>query len=431
MVSVNASDPDGDALSYEWSSDCAGSFGSADAAQSSFVIAMSPASATCTLGVAIEDGRGGSNTGTIVVPIGDPTIDRAPMMTDTQQSLTFAAPGDTVAFTVSAVDPEGGPLTFSWSANGGAFTRPVTAGGSSSVTWTPSVTDGPLGLVRIIVTDSANNPTTLDFKVEVGLSWCPPFGSACANADEVCVPVELDNLSGACLPHGSAGDGTPCAPSLGSTGCQAGYACVTEAGADLCRKECDLFDGRVTCVLGQRCSVDGVCSSIAGDAASLGAACSPGADEGTWCGAETDRWRGVCTASDAGLVCSEVCGLGAAGCGSPSRECVAAFDDGFEVGVCVERGACGDGGTEYASCDRCLVAEAGACCASKSTACAGGTACGVLTDCLKSCGESDGSCRDQCMVAWPDGVSPLLDLTTCLQGSITQGFVGACGAICQ
>jgi hypothetical protein len=72
-LTLTASDADSDPLTYAWSSTCNGNFNSTTVASPTFVLADGQ-TGVCTLTVAVSDGRGGSATGDITLPVGAPAI---------------------------------------------------------------------------------------------------------------------------------------------------------------------------------------------------------------------------------------------------------------------------------------------------------------------------------------------------------------------
>ena len=97
----------------------------------------------CTLTVLISDGRGGSTTGDLTLPVGRPTFNQAPVIADFVQSSSTASAGRTISFLADAADPEGGALTFQWTSDGGSFSGKQDSTTSSSVVWTaPDTTTG-------------------------------------------------------------------------------------------------------------------------------------------------------------------------------------------------------------------------------------------------------------------------------------------------
>jgi hypothetical protein len=168
-LTVAASDPDGDALGYHWSDGgCGGSFDSVAAQSPRWTApATAPGSGACSLVVSVTDGRGGTNTGTIVEQVGPAEqVGLPPVVTATSQSAATVDPGDGAAFYLAATDPAGGSLTFSWSASAGTLGVPTTQAGSSEVVWTAPASGGTFRLTAT-VSDAAGLTTAQAFDVNV------------------------------------------------------------------------------------------------------------------------------------------------------------------------------------------------------------------------------------------------------------------------
>lgn len=124
-LSVSASDSDGDALAYHWRCSCPGNFSDPAQAATTFEPALSSGTDSCTFSVDVTDGRGGLGTGSLVLSAKQPVIHVGPTMGVTVQSSNVADPGDVIVLRAQASTPDGGPLTWSWSANAGSFSDEV------------------------------------------------------------------------------------------------------------------------------------------------------------------------------------------------------------------------------------------------------------------------------------------------------------------
>jgi hypothetical protein len=161
---VAASDADNDPLSYAWTSTCTGSFSASTATSPTFTLAAGQSGA-CTLSVVVSDGRGGSTSGALTLPIGQPAVLAPPVIVDFVQSMTSAFSGQTVNLLVDATDPQGSALTFQWSANGGTLAGQQDAATSSSVVWTAPDTCTGGWQIKVTVTDAQSLVTTQVFTV--------------------------------------------------------------------------------------------------------------------------------------------------------------------------------------------------------------------------------------------------------------------------
>jgi hypothetical protein len=169
-LDVTAADPDGDALTYQWTDDCGGSFDDPNAKSPLWIAPeVAPATGRCTLQVKPLDGRGGSTTGVIIVQIGLPGVPTPPPIIDlTYQSADVVAAGGDVVLAVTAHDPKGSffILVFEWEASGGTLGPPDSTTSSSQVTWTAPATSGSY-TITVRVTDQLGVETTHQFIVTV------------------------------------------------------------------------------------------------------------------------------------------------------------------------------------------------------------------------------------------------------------------------
>ncbi|ATB39526.1 branched-chain amino acid ABC transporter substrate-binding protein [Cystobacter fuscus] len=159
-VSISASDPDGDSLSYAWSASCAGSWTNASSSSARFTPSLLPAGAcnNCRLTVLVSDGHGGLNTGTVALCISNtpPSPSFPPEILRTYRSSDSATPGQVLTYEVVASDPQGSDLSFYWEASTGVLDPPSRDAFRSRVTWTaPScVSDGtPPSITAVLLHD--------------------------------------------------------------------------------------------------------------------------------------------------------------------------------------------------------------------------------------------------------------------------------------
>ena len=112
-LTVSASDPNGDPLSYSWSVPSNWSqSGQGDTIQ---VQAPDTYGVSGTVSIPVEDGNGGRASGTTAVSTAD---NAAPVVSSLSASSNPVAPGATTTLTVSASDPNGDPLGYNWSIPG-------------------------------------------------------------------------------------------------------------------------------------------------------------------------------------------------------------------------------------------------------------------------------------------------------------------------
>jgi hypothetical protein len=202
-LSVTAVDNDGDLLGYAWSdSGCGGVFSSPSARNPSWTAPpVAPVTGTCALRAVVTDGRGGNNTGTLTIQVGPPqSVLLAPVITASAQSAASIGAGDTVTFDVSATDPEGQALTFSWAASGGTLAAPTSSANASQVTWAPPATGG-MFTVTATVTDASGLSSTRSFPVSL-FTGCGVGGryNVVTPSSPACLAegtgIVIDNLTG-------------------------------------------------------------------------------------------------------------------------------------------------------------------------------------------------------------------------------------------
>ncbi|WP_232537676.1 Kelch repeat-containing protein [Cystobacter fuscus] len=185
VVSVTASDPDGDVLSYQWSATCEGVWNNSYSRTAQFTPSASPIGAcnNCQLTVVVSDGRQGQTKGTVAICVGNaPAVDHFnPVIVRSYRSSDTASAGQEITYEVVANDPEGSALTYAWTTNTGALATPSHGDFNSRVVWTaPScVSPGVSPTVVATVTNGFNLKATRSFSV-TGLPNCSgwiPTGS--------------------------------------------------------------------------------------------------------------------------------------------------------------------------------------------------------------------------------------------------------------
>lgn len=185
VVSVAASDPDGDALSYAWHGDCGGTFLDGSLPVATFV--APPSAGTCRLSVVVSDARGGVNSGSWVdVVVKAPPSAHAPDFAVVAQTPTTPADDGYVHFYVLAEDPASGvalpgsALAPSDHGAGGTFTALGLVAGAGAYGWRwdpPAVCPSPNPVsftqpfqVTFVATKAAADPalvTTAEFTFNV------------------------------------------------------------------------------------------------------------------------------------------------------------------------------------------------------------------------------------------------------------------------
>ncbi len=181
---ASASDNDNDALGYQWTSSCEGTWESASSPNARFTPTAQPPAealcASCALTVTVTDGRGGQTTGTLSLCVGPKLAAQLPPeVVETYQSvLAIPASGEPVTFRLKALDPQGSPLSFSWRASTGTLAPPTHGATTSEVLWTAPacIPAGSAPTLTATVTNALGLSASTSFSVSGG-TVCPvdPF----------------------------------------------------------------------------------------------------------------------------------------------------------------------------------------------------------------------------------------------------------------
>jgi hypothetical protein len=147
QIVCNATDRDGDALSYNWSAS-AGQLAGEGAA----VTWIAPSAVgVYNITVSVTDGRGDEVTKQVVVVV---RANRAPSVADLVASEDWTLPSGTVELTCTASDPDGDELTYEWTANAGDI-----SGTGEAVNWTAPEEAG-IYYIAVVVMDSHGSSDT-------------------------------------------------------------------------------------------------------------------------------------------------------------------------------------------------------------------------------------------------------------------------------
>jgi hypothetical protein len=156
----DVTDPDGDPLTFAWSSN-GGVFSDSTNKQFWTNWRAPKQDGTFNLTVTVSDGRGGTATKTITLVIGSnrpPTISSATIVPPNPK------PGDTCTITVTASDPDGDPIkSYTWLSSNSK----VTSSGNNIGTWVAPDKDGVYE-IQVVVSDGKDNgQTTYPIKITV------------------------------------------------------------------------------------------------------------------------------------------------------------------------------------------------------------------------------------------------------------------------
>ena len=114
IVRVNASDPDGDTLTYSWRSTGGAVEGSGSEVRWN---SSGTTAGTYAVKVRVDDGHGGAADCSADIRV-EPRPNRPPTMSCSADRYSVVS-GESAEITATASDPDGDPLTYSWNSNGG------------------------------------------------------------------------------------------------------------------------------------------------------------------------------------------------------------------------------------------------------------------------------------------------------------------------
>jgi len=147
LVTCNASDPEGDELSYSWSAS-----GGEINGEGAIVTWTAPDSAgSYNVTVTVTDGRGGEVTDYVTVSV---RANEPPTITSLVADTDWTTPLSSIQVTCTASDPDGDELSYEWSTSGGNIT-----GTGSEVIWTAPEEVG-IYQVTVVVTDGHGEEDT-------------------------------------------------------------------------------------------------------------------------------------------------------------------------------------------------------------------------------------------------------------------------------
>jgi hypothetical protein len=172
-LAVMATDADGDALTYAWSTPCPGSFTTPSSATTGFTLSISAQNTSCDFQMVVTDGnfpdgkpKGGVITNHITLAVQPIVVKVAPVITLGYQTGNSVAAGTVVGMAVAATDPAGGSLTYAWSATFGPAPAVTSAAalGLDPSQWTAAATFSsptmPPAGTQVIITVTATSSTT-------------------------------------------------------------------------------------------------------------------------------------------------------------------------------------------------------------------------------------------------------------------------------
>lgn len=173
-LTLEASDADGDALTYAWTQSPAapaGTFDDASAPSPSWTAPRVDSEQRFTLTVTVSDGRGGSEQGSVDVDVSPLRANQPPTVASTISGPATLVAGATGTFSLTASDPDGDPLTYTWTQTAPA-SRGTWVGGSSGASahwYSPVVGTQTAFTLSVSVTDGMSKPVVRSVTVPVSV----------------------------------------------------------------------------------------------------------------------------------------------------------------------------------------------------------------------------------------------------------------------
>jgi len=166
MLSVAATDPERQMLSYLWATDCTGSFNNVTSANPGFTLLAAPVAGTCRFSVEVTDSLGGHTTGVLSQSTETAVVKQAPVIVVASQALDQLEPGKSAILSVQAMDLQNEALTFTWSTSDGSLDLTISDAQSSQVRFTaPALVSAATMHVTVLVTDAGGQSTSLVFNL--------------------------------------------------------------------------------------------------------------------------------------------------------------------------------------------------------------------------------------------------------------------------
>jgi hypothetical protein len=161
QITCNATDPDGDELSYGWSSSGGGIIG--EGATVTWTAPLPAGSYNVT--VTVTDDRGGEVTDYVTITV---RANSPPTITSLVTNATWVSPSSSLQVTCTASDSDNDELSYEWTATGGNI-----SGTGAAVNWTAPQETGTYN-VTVVVKDGYGGEDTRFVPLIVGLGPPPP-----------------------------------------------------------------------------------------------------------------------------------------------------------------------------------------------------------------------------------------------------------------
>jgi len=171
QIVCNATDPDGDELSYNWSADRGEIHG-----EGATVTWTAPRSAgSYNITVTVIDGRGGEVIDYVTIIV---RANRAPTINNMIADADWTTPSGSIQVTCDASDRDGDELSYGWTASGGDI-----SGAGAVVNWTAPQEVGTCN-ITVVVTDGYGGEDTWSVILSVATGTPPTIEDLIVTAKE-------------------------------------------------------------------------------------------------------------------------------------------------------------------------------------------------------------------------------------------------------
>jgi len=171
QIACNATDRDGDDLSYNWSADGGGITGEGDT-----VTWTAPHSAgSYNVTVTVTDGRSGEVMSCVIIEV---RANRPPTITSLEAAAPWTTPSGSIQVTCDASDPDGDELSYEWTTDGGDI-----SGTGTAVTWNAPEEVG-IYHVTVVAKDGHGREDTRSVPLSVATGTPPTIEDLIVTAKE-------------------------------------------------------------------------------------------------------------------------------------------------------------------------------------------------------------------------------------------------------
>lgn len=170
QVMCNATDSDGDELSYNWSASGGNISGTGPSVNWTAPNSVSSYNVT----VMVTDGRGGTATDYVTIEV---RANRTPTINSLAASANWTTPSGSIQVTCTASDPDGDELSYEWTTTGGNI-----SGAGAVVNWTAPQEVG-IYHITVVVTDGHGSSDTDSLPISVATGQPPTIEDLVITAD--------------------------------------------------------------------------------------------------------------------------------------------------------------------------------------------------------------------------------------------------------